>query len=562
MAIALVVILAIPVFSFAVSGNFDKITSTINSVIGGPIAAVPTDGPGGDPTPAPTAGDEPTPCSQDAITPCVVWPPSPIHPLPNSPVTVDGVGFCPDTSVQAFWDSVVIGDPITASWDGRVSITFTPTVAQSGEPGSSHEVTLEGDTTACGGDTSQSPPRAIVEGGLQGGTIIDNFNRADTGVGMGVGGTTPASGYSWSGFGFKVAKHELSALDGSDNNYPEQTLVAPLPFPFRLNIDITGGLEWNGAGFWAGASLNGGYTIKVGYLDGAWIITNWSAPGCTGDYNTAIVLSDSSGTLVSCTSGKITSPPTNLNMVVTATSVSALGITLALPAGISSANNPTVASASSGGGSADFDNLYISGDLYGVVPPSLDYPAFSGSISLTRAAELDQFGRIVLTATASSDVADTTDSIDIIGPDGGANSSCGAGTTCEMTMYPLWLGQPSESYHAIVVGPDGTVRATSETVTILTPVARTISGNVTGASTIPGWVYVYAYTTADNLTDSQYLNGGESYSFTLPAGTYKLGVFFWPTDSYPPVWYGGTDYASATSVDITSNNATIDITLP
>ncbi len=49
MAIALVVIIAIPVVGFAVSDNFGKITSTINSVIGGPIAAGPTDGPGGDP---------------------------------------------------------------------------------------------------------------------------------------------------------------------------------------------------------------------------------------------------------------------------------------------------------------------------------------------------------------------------------------------------------------------------------------------------------------------------------------------------------------------------------
>jgi hypothetical protein len=291
---------------------------------------------------------------------------SPVNPLPGSPITVTGDGFCPNTSVQALWDGVAIGDPVNADSYGDVSITFTPTEAQS-LLDSTHHTSFQG-TKEC-----TSPPVATVDQPVAisavGGTLIDNFNRADA---YAPGGTTPASGYSWQatpgGAGFKIVNHQFMGMTGSDNNYNSEMLAAPLAFPFRLNVDITGGLDAQdgSTGFWTGVSLNGGYKIKIGYHD-----TNFTPlpPTCYNDSsNTFFFLEDKSGNVVSCSSVTLESVPTNLNMVVTAASATALGMTLSLPFGFTAANNPTFGSDSGGGGSVSFDNLYISGDLYGQVP--------------------------------------------------------------------------------------------------------------------------------------------------------------------------------------------------
>jgi FtsP/CotA-like multicopper oxidase with cupredoxin domain len=100
------------------------------------------------------------------------------------------------------------------------------------------------------------------------------------------------------------------------------------------------------------------------------------------------------------------------------------------------------------------------------------------------------------------------------------------------------------------------------TVNISLSGTHTVSGSVTGSGGIAlAGAFVHAY----NATTAAWVNvatvgAGGAYSLTLPPGTYKLFVQA-NTPGYSNAWYGGTTFASATLVDLTTTNATANIAL-
>ena len=91
-----------------------------------------------------------------------------------------------------------------------------------------------------------------------------------------------------------------------------------------------------------------------------------------------------------------------------------------------------------------------------------------------------------------------------------------------------------------------------------------ISGTVKDASgaAVAG-ASVQAYLGGAGAVCCTFVSGGASdlsgnYSFTLPAGTYKIWIN--PPSPFPQQWNGGTDFASATAV-IVSGPTVVNITL-
>ena len=98
-------------------------------------------------------------------------------------------------------------------------------------------------------------------------------------------------------------------------------------------------------------------------------------------------------------------------------------------------------------------------------------------------------------------------------------------------------------------------------MTINLVAAFTLSGTVnTGGTPLVG-AAVHAF---DSVTNAYFgtsvTTTGGAYSFSLPAGTYKL--FVQPgVPGYNSQWYGGPDFASATPISLTANTTGVTINL-
>ncbi len=106
------------------------------------------------------------------------------------------------------------------------------------------------------------------------------------------------------------------------------------------------------------------------------------------------------------------------------------------------------------------------------------------------------------------------------------------------------------TYPITITAANGVLPNASQgfTLTITTP-SFTLSGTVSNTSAAP---ISGATVSAWNATTGAWTNAGVTdssglYSFTLPEGTYKL--YIQPASGpYPARWFGGTSFATATSV--------------
>ena len=90
---------------------------------------------------------------------------------------------------------------------------------------------------------------------------------------------------------------------------------------------------------------------------------------------------------------------------------------------------------------------------------------------------------------------------------------------------------------------------------------HTVSGTVTGTGgePLPG-TYVHAFDSTGNWVGYTVAGSGGAYSLTLAAGTFKL--YIQPVAAgYSNTWHGGTDFDSASSIDLTTTDQTVDISL-
>ena len=140
--------------------------------------------------------------------------------------------------------------------------------------------------------------------------------------------------------------------------------------------------------------------------------------------------------------------------------------------------------------------------------------------------------------------------------------------------YKLWIQTNTGGYPDQAYGPDGTfanatsidlttANATANIILAAAPVTHTLSGTVSaGGSGLPGAV-IYAFDAGTSAYVGNTLSAGTSgaYSLNLPPGHYKLWIQT-NTGGYPDQAYGpdGT-FANATSIDLTTANATANIIL-
>lgn len=397
----------------------------------------------------------------------------PPDPLPGSPVTISGGGFCADSQVQVLWDGVAIA-AATADSYGSVEITFTPTAEQSAA-GSTHHVTLSGLMGDCSTPYSYTSPPLTISPPAPGigSDILDTFNRPDSPCRPSgwvevcdPGVTTPDTGYFWTraeGTGFKVYKHQFTGVGEGDNNHDAETLLAPLPFPFRLTIDVIKDKDGEGnpnADPLVSVSLNGGYTVEA----------RWTIFGTA-----SITLYGPDGGMVDRTSGYEGNPmDSGFTMTVQAGQVTALGLVLTLPDGFSSANNPTIRSYSSSGGEVVFDNFFVTGDLNAPIPhPDNGFVPFRGLLdTFGITAGPDSNGVVTLTAHTTQDVTLTPDLIFIqpTDPNAGPMTICDRGDTCQVNASlpdagsEIWKASVADIY-----GPNAGTTYTTITLHAPTP---------------------------------------------------------------------------------------------